>query len=232
MESPGCILAGHGYTYSATVQIQLKMRIKFTHPHISPCQMLALQQLHYQTSHSRMHIKTWINNFLLSSQRTKLVFFIPFTVSSKIKISTASTKFREFQQKKKKLRDNSKTLSYQQYFDITQPLAWGWGQGESHRLPPSAVWQVRWAGPVGQERQCCTAKAAIPAPQRGGWAGKRGWGRGETEIPLAPSVSWHIVLVGFEFTVKDKKRRYYRHDSFKIQLKNFSVGGKQGPTDP
>ena len=106
MEGLGCILAGtshrHRYRYSTTVQIQSKMWTELRHLHSSPRQTLVLQGSCYQTPHCRTHRNRQINNIFLSLQRIKLVFSIAFTVSSKIKISMASSKFREFHQRKKK----------------------------------------------------------------------------------------------------------------------------------
>lgn len=48
------------------------------------------------------------------------------------------------------------------------------------------------------------------------------WGRGESEIPTVSSVNWRTVLLGFKFTVKDKKelqnwkkkkKKYYTCDN-------------------
>lgn len=209
-ESPQWILAGtsHGHRcmYRATLQIQSKTWIKLTHPHSSPCQMLALQWLCYQTPHSRIHINRLIHNIFLSSQRVKLMFSIAFTISSKFKISMDTIKFREFHKNNQetihKVSATSSILKHSASYHLWPEAE----DGESHRLQLCAVQQAGWAGPVSQEQQCCAARAGDSSIMERRVSWKRVWGRRETEIPLAPSVNWHIVLAGFEFTVKDKKK--------------------------
>lgn len=100
MESPECILAGtsHGHrcTHSSTVQIQLKMWIKFTHPHPSACQTLALQWLCYQALHSRRHVKRQTNSiFLCLHKKSSYCFPQPLMIHLKL-ISTGPTATKGF----------------------------------------------------------------------------------------------------------------------------------------
>lgn len=99
------------------------------------------------------------------------------------------------------------------------------------RLLVCAVQLVEWVASVGQSGIAVPQMQVITAWQKGAWVEKMVGGR-ETEIPLAPSAKLVKSSGRVWIYSKRQKRRSYKHDSCKIQLKKVSVREKQGPIAP